>query len=76
MEAGGFEPPSRDTSRQASTCLVDFLSSRLIRRQSTGFRLDQSVKFRFQETDNPSSYPAIRRLHATHGKGHEKRAAI
>ncbi len=22
MEAGGFEPPSRDVSRQASTCLV------------------------------------------------------
>jgi len=25
MEAGGFEPPSRDVSRQASTCLVAFL---------------------------------------------------
>ena len=25
MEAGGFEPPSRDASRQASTCLVAFL---------------------------------------------------
>ncbi len=22
MEAGGFEPPSRDASKQASTCLV------------------------------------------------------
>ncbi len=22
LEAGGFEPPSRDVSRQASTCLV------------------------------------------------------
>ena len=22
LEAGGFEPPSRDASRQASTCLV------------------------------------------------------
>ncbi len=25
VEAGGFEPPSRDTSRKASTCVVDFL---------------------------------------------------
>ncbi len=25
MEAGGFEPPSRDISGQASTCLVVFL---------------------------------------------------
>ena len=26
MEAGGFEPPSRDISKQASTCLVTFLN--------------------------------------------------
>ena len=25
MEAGGFEPPSRDISSQASTCLVAYL---------------------------------------------------
>jgi hypothetical protein len=25
MEAGGFEPPSRDVSKQASTCLVVLL---------------------------------------------------
>jgi hypothetical protein len=25
MEAGGFEPPSRDVSRQVSTCLVVLL---------------------------------------------------
>lgn len=36
MEAGGFEPPSRDVSRQASTCLVALLRFRLARRQTTG----------------------------------------
>ena len=39
MEAGGFEPPSRDASRQASTCLVVLLYFRLIKRQATGSKL-------------------------------------
>ena len=30
MEAGGFEPPSRDVSRQASTCLVALLKFALL----------------------------------------------
>lgn len=30
MEAGGFEPPSRDASKQASTCLVVHLSFALL----------------------------------------------
>jgi len=34
MEAGGFEPPSRDASRQASTCLVALLFFRLVKRQN------------------------------------------
>jgi len=34
MEAGGFEPPSRDVSRQASTCLVALLSFHLVKRQN------------------------------------------
>ncbi len=34
MEAGGFEPPSRDVSRQASTCLVALLFFRLAKRQN------------------------------------------
>ena len=37
MEAGGFEPPSRDASGQASTCVVALLFFRLIKRQTTGF---------------------------------------
>ncbi len=36
MEAGGFEPPSRDVSRQASTCLVVLLFFRLAKSQTTG----------------------------------------
>ena len=36
MEAGGFEPPSRDASRQASTCLVAWLFFRLFICQTTG----------------------------------------
>ena len=38
MEAGGFEPPSRDASRQASTCLVALLQFALptARRQAAG----------------------------------------
>jgi len=36
MEAGGFEPPSRNVSRQASTCLVAFFQFRLAERQTTG----------------------------------------
>ena len=38
MEAGGFEPPSRDVSRQASTCLVVLLFFRLAKRQTTDSR--------------------------------------
>jgi len=36
MEAGGFEPPSRDASKQASTCIVALLLFRLAKRQTTG----------------------------------------
>jgi hypothetical protein len=38
MEAGGFEPPSRDVSRQASTCLVALLAFALpsAKRQALG----------------------------------------
>ncbi len=36
MEAGGFEPPSRDALRQVSTCLVVLLFFRLAKRQTTG----------------------------------------
>ena len=36
MEAGGFEPPSRDVSSQASTCLVALLkfASSIAKRQA------------------------------------------
>ena len=37
MEAGGFEPPSRDISSQTSTCVVALLGFRLNRRRTTGF---------------------------------------
>ncbi len=37
LEAGGFEPPSRDVSRQASTCLVSLFEFRVAKRQTTGF---------------------------------------
>ncbi len=30
MEAGGFEPPSRDVSKQASTCLVAYFNLALL----------------------------------------------
>ena len=39
MEAGGFEPPSRDVSRQASTCLVASFGFRFANRQTTGYQL-------------------------------------
>ena len=29
MEAGGIEPPSRDVSERASTCIVDLLNLRM-----------------------------------------------
>jgi hypothetical protein len=45
MEAGGFEPPSRDVSRQASTCLVALFLFRLANRQTTGFRFSYFGKF-------------------------------
>jgi hypothetical protein len=38
MEAGGFEPPSRDISGRASTCLVVLLRFRAGGGQTTGFR--------------------------------------
>ena len=36
MEAGGVEPPSRDISGHASTCLVVYVFFRLFIRQTTG----------------------------------------
>jgi len=45
MEAGGFEPPSRDASRQASTCLVVWLFFRLAKRQTTGSQLGYFGEF-------------------------------
>jgi len=45
MEAGGFEPPSRDASRQASTCLVAYLVFRLTQRQTTGSEFGYSGEF-------------------------------
>ena len=36
MEAGGFEPPSRDASNQVSTCIVVLFFIRLSKSQTTG----------------------------------------
>ena len=45
MEAGGFEPPSRDISGQASTCLVAFLkfARDTAKRQALSLAISQSV---------------------------------
>ena len=45
LEAGGFEPPSRDVSRQASTCLVALLFFRLAKSQTTGRWFDYFGEF-------------------------------
>jgi len=45
MEAGGFEPPSRDISGRASTCLVDFLTfaQTAAKRQAPAFTISRLV---------------------------------
>ena len=45
MEAGGFEPPSRDISGQASTCLVVYLylARASVKRQALAFASSQSI---------------------------------
>ena len=45
LEAGGFEPPSRDVSRQASTCLVVLLFFHLAKSQTTGLWFDYFGEF-------------------------------
>jgi len=45
MEAGGIEPPSRDGSESASTCIVDIVFSRVAGGPSTGFPLPQPHGF-------------------------------
>lgn len=56
MEAGGFEPPSRDISGQASTCIVVFLSFAPagVKRQTPAFAI--SLK---------SCCPAVNELFST-----------
>jgi len=46
LEAGGFEPPSRDVSRQASTCLVAYLNFALLaaKRQASGSAILESSR--------------------------------
>ena len=45
LEAGGFEPPSRDVSRQASTCLVALLFFALpnAKRQAPGSAISELI---------------------------------
>jgi len=59
MEAGGFEPPSRDASKQASTCLVALLFSspcQAPKRQAPGSAI--SVSSRLAGPKNRLSQPA------------------
>jgi len=51
MEAGGFEPPSRDASKQASTCLVvlSFFASPRAKRQAPGSAISEFVLSRRPE---------------------------
>ncbi len=59
MEAGGFEPPSRDVSRQASTCLVVLLFFRLAKRQTTGSWLSyfgRSYRSRPEQPARPACF--------------------
>ena len=55
MEAGGFEPPSRDISDQASTCLVAFLkfAQKNAKRQAFIFAISQS--FSHLRHENPQT---------------------
>lgn len=76
VEAGGFEPPSRDISGQASTCLVVFLSFAPAgaKRQAPAFA--SSLKSRYPAANMPSSQPAARRPERTCGQGPPGRAAL
>ena len=51
LEAGGFEPPSRDASKQASTCLfaLSFFASPRAKRQALGSAISEFVLSRRPE---------------------------
>ena len=57
LEAGGFEPPSRDISGKASTCVVVDLNfaSRNVQRQTSRSAIE--LKFRHCVAQIRSSYP-------------------
>lgn len=59
MEAGGFEPPSRDVSRQASTCLVALFLFRVVKRQTTGFRLGYFELVSPSRPEKPAQYSPL-----------------
>jgi integrase len=54
LEAGGFEPPSRDVSRSASTCVVARLRVRLAKRRTTGSPLSYSGASRHRRPGRPT----------------------
>jgi hypothetical protein len=76
MEAGGVEPPSRDISGLASTCLVDYLrfAPQTAKRQAVCFA--SSLKFRRSATNIQNRYPAIGALVKPAGKNLTGRAAL
>ena len=77
MEAGGFEPPSRDVSRQASTCVVARLRFRVTERRTTGSRIGYSGASRLRRPGRPTkTSPLIGALAGPAGRNPTGRAAL
>jgi len=76
LEAGGFEPPSRDASRQASTCVVAslfFFALPSAMRPAPGLAISESSCR--AGPNNQFSQPAILRPCPTRRRGQAGRAA-
>ena len=59
MEAGGVEPPSRDISSMASTCVVNYLDLASTYANRQAYESASSLEFRSRVANNPLSYPAV-----------------
>lgn len=76
MEAGGFEPPSRDISGQASTCVVGHLRFARMAAERQAAIVATFAWFRRPAANTQGRYPTVVVLARPMGGGPAGRAAI
>ena len=76
MEAGGVEPPSRDISGHASTCIVVLSRFARYTAKRQAIYVASSLKFRHCAANTRNDYPAIGALVSVTGRTLTGRAAL